>query len=195
MVRRSVVAALAVSFLLVATPASAGATYTLDVANFAFSPTAKTVRVQTSLSFAWDNAGPSTHTATSDAGFFDTGNIESGTTSSPVGIYGAGAYPYHCILHTSMLAVIRVRPTASETAIDVGGSTVITYGDSTSKGFTWDVQRRRDAGDWVTLRTGTGLTSLTFKPARTGVFAFRARTHDGTAVSGWSPLRRVDVSS
>jgi plastocyanin len=195
MVRRSVVAALAVSFMLVATPASAGATYTLDVANYAFSPAAKTVRVQTLLSFAWDNAGPSSHTATSDVpGFFDTGNISSGTTSAPVGISGAGAYPYHCTIHPSMDAIIRVRPTASEAAINVGESTVITYGDSASKGLTWDIQRRRDTGDWLTVRTGTGLTSLTFKPGRTGIFFFRARTHDGSAVSGYSPPRRITVS-
>jgi hypothetical protein len=151
--------------------------------------------VQSSLSFAWDNADSGTHTATSDeAGFFDTGNITSGTTSSPVGIHGAGAYPYHCKIHSSMQAVIRVRPTASDTAITVGGSTIITYGDSTSKGLTWDVQRRRGTGDWVTVRTGTALTSLTFKPGRTGLFAFRARTHDGDAVSGYSPPRKITVS-
>ena len=80
----------------------------VTIQDFSFSPAAVTVKVGTTV--RWTKNGPSAHTATSNTGTWDSGQL-SGPTSG--GLYGggsargtyqhtftpAGTYAYHCSNH------------------------------------------------------------------------------------------------
>ena len=94
---------------------------TINIFDFYYSPTSKTVPVGTTVE--WVNQGPSAHTTTSDAGAWDSGSLSpptSGGGTPPPGTpppnpypYGmsvsggafsftfntAGVYGFHCSLH------------------------------------------------------------------------------------------------
>ena len=66
---------------------------------------------------------------------------------------------------------------------------------STFKGYTFDVQRRRDDKAWVTFKTGVGTASVESTPKRVGEFWYRARIVNlGGATGGWSPATTVSVT-
>jgi plastocyanin len=90
--------------------ASADVTITIQGQNggMSFSPAAASVRVGQTV--GWRNADSTTHTATQDGGRFNTGNIGPGGTSSPIAMTAAGAFPYHCSIHPSMVATLTVNP-------------------------------------------------------------------------------------
>jgi plastocyanin len=73
-----------------------------------YSPNPATVRVGQTV--AWHNAHNMTHTATANAGAFNTGNIGSGSTSAPIAMTSADTLAYHCALHPSMVGTLQVRP-------------------------------------------------------------------------------------
>jgi plastocyanin len=62
-----------------------------------YSPNPGAVKVGQTV--AWRNADSTPHTATADAGGFNTGNIAAGATSSPITMTTAGSFPYHCTIH------------------------------------------------------------------------------------------------
>ena len=62
-----------------------------------YSPNPATVKAGQTVS--WRNADSVAHTATADAGAFDTGTIAVGATSRPIAMATAGSYPYHCTIH------------------------------------------------------------------------------------------------
>jgi plastocyanin len=197
-VRRSlalVAAVLALSVL--ALPAHAGVAYHIAIPGFSFDPATKTVPVNTSMSFSWDNGTSFVHTATSNVdGLFDTGDIAP-SASGIATLFGAGTYPYHCERHPdSMKGTLKARPKASKITFAVGGSSTITYGNQFTKGVTWDLQRRRNGGDFVTIRMNSSQWSMTFSPTRAGTYDFRGRTHVfGGATSAYSPIRTVTVTA
>jgi uncharacterized protein YkwD len=62
----------------------------------------------------------------------------------------------------------------------------------TSGLHSYRVQRRRDAGSWVTVRSSTTRTSLTFDLARHHTYRFRIRARDNAGNWGaWSTARAV----
>jgi plastocyanin len=69
--------------------------------NMSFSPNPAVVKAGQTV--AWHNSGGTTHTATSDSGAFDTGNIGNGDTSGPITMSTAGAFNYHCAIHGSLM--------------------------------------------------------------------------------------------
>jgi len=78
----------------------------VSVQDFSFAPASLTVSVGTTVTFT--NSGAVTHTVTADAGGFDSGNLTAGsafqfTFNSP------GTFAYHCAIHPSMTATIRVQ--------------------------------------------------------------------------------------
>ncbi len=75
--------------------------------NQSFSPSPVTVKVGQTV--AWRNADSITHTATSDAGAFDTGSIGPGATSNAIQMNTAGTFGYHCSIHPSMVGTITVQ--------------------------------------------------------------------------------------
>lgn len=90
-----------------ATPAASPvATNTVTIVDFAFTPDLITVKVGTKVT--WTNSGR-THTVTADDGSFDSGHIGGGSTFSTT-FSKAGAFPYHCAIHSSMTGQVLVTP-------------------------------------------------------------------------------------
>jgi len=70
--------------------------------SLSYSPNPATVKAGQTV--AWRNADSVAHTATADAGAFDTGTIAPGATSRPIAMATAGSYPYHCVIHGLAMA-------------------------------------------------------------------------------------------
>ncbi len=83
------------------TPTVAGANVTISIVGMngsnSYSPNPGTVKVGQTV--AWRNADAIPHTATADAGGFDTGTLAPGATSSAITMNTAGTFPYHCAIH------------------------------------------------------------------------------------------------
>ena len=96
-----------------------------------FSP--KPIRVTVGSTVSWTNATAPVHTATSDTGAWDTGNIPPGATSSAVSFPTAGTFAYHCAIHPSMTGSVVVSAAAAtrppvRTLAPGGGGPPITLG-------------------------------------------------------------------
>jgi plastocyanin len=96
-------------------PPPPGATQTVSMTDYAFTPATATVKAGTMVK--WVNNGATSHTATSDAaGTFDSGTLAApGTTTDPYGgmtttpggsfsftFSTPGTYTYHCTFHGSL---------------------------------------------------------------------------------------------
>ena len=81
-------------------------TNTVSIVNMAFSAASLTVPVGTTVT--WTNNDNMTHTVTSDATGFDSGNLAMGSNFSKV-FSVAGTYTYHCTIHPSMKGTIIVK--------------------------------------------------------------------------------------
>jgi plastocyanin len=75
-----------------------------------FSP--NPIRITAGSTVTWTNTTAPTHTSTSDAGAWNTGNIASGGTSSAVAFPTAGTFTYHCAIHPSMTGSVIVSAAA-----------------------------------------------------------------------------------
>jgi plastocyanin len=76
-----------------------------------FSP--RPIQVTVGSTVTWTNATAPTHTATSDTGAWDTGNIAPGATSSAISFLTAGTFTYHCAIHPSMTGSVVVTAVAA----------------------------------------------------------------------------------
>jgi plastocyanin len=63
----------------------------------AYSPNPANITAGQTVS--WRNVDSTPHTATETAGGFNTGNIGSGVTTTPIQMNTAGNIPYHCTIH------------------------------------------------------------------------------------------------
>jgi len=79
---------------------------TVSIVSMSFSPATLTVSVGTTVT--WTNNDNMTHTVTSDASGFDSGDITMGSKYSRV-FSVAGTYAYHCTIHPSMKGTIVVK--------------------------------------------------------------------------------------
>ena len=102
--RRTVLLTAAAATMATALPASA-APKDIAIDAMKFAPADLAVKVGDSVTFT--NLGSITHTATADGGGFDTGKLTKGQ-SATVTFSAAGDFAYHCAIHPSMKAVIRV---------------------------------------------------------------------------------------
>jgi plastocyanin len=78
----------------------------VSIVNMSFSPATLTVPVGTNVT--WTNNDNMTHTVTSDASGFDSGDITMGSKYSRV-FSVAGTYTYHCTIHPAMKGTIVVK--------------------------------------------------------------------------------------
>ncbi len=69
---------------------------TVQILDYKFEPKTLTVPVGTKVT--WQNSGKVPHTATSDTGVFDIGNLDAGASGSFT-FNTAGTYPYYCKYH------------------------------------------------------------------------------------------------
>jgi len=83
----------------------AGASRTVTIQSFAFSPLTITV----GDTVTWQNRDDTTHTATSDASAFDTGQLAPGASSRAIPFSIAGTFAYHCSIHPTMHGSIIVQ--------------------------------------------------------------------------------------
>ncbi len=181
---------------LAVTPAAGQGTQ-LSVQDFRFSPTPAIVAQGTPVT--WHNNGPHTHTSTGDSplGLWATGNIAPGGTSPTVTFRAAGGFTYHCSIHASMVAVVRVPIIVSPMSGTTSTTFTLTLTSALANGFTYDVQRRvGTAGAWTIYRTAVTTRTVTFTPTATGTYAFRSRLvrTSNHAASKWSPMKKVTVS-
>lgn len=92
------------------TVGTAGATVTVSIKGFAFSPETVTVKVGDVL--GWTNGDSAAHTATLDDGSCDAGRIAGGSAGKQTLVFGADAagksFTYHCAIHSSMKGTITV---------------------------------------------------------------------------------------
>jgi amicyanin len=110
--RRSVLALLLaalVLFLLGSIELARGATQTVTIADFAFSPA--TVTITAGDTITWTNTDPIVHTVTSTTGTFDSGDLAQSDSFS-VTFTTPGAYDYFCTPHPTMTGQIVVQAAA-----------------------------------------------------------------------------------
>ncbi|MGH7673791.1 MAG: cupredoxin domain-containing protein [Gemmatimonadales bacterium] len=94
-------------------PIPGSTTANIGVGDFAFLP--ESVAIQRGSTVVWTNQGPSTHTSTSDSGYWDSGVIGVAGPGA-VGRYArqfqsVGTFTYHCTFHeVEMKATIVVTP-------------------------------------------------------------------------------------
>ena len=169
-----------------AAPPATAAGATVTVANMAFSPAS--VKVGLGGSVTWRFQDATAHTATSDAGFFNTGPA-SGGASRTVRFPSAGKYGYHCTFHPMMVGKVIVPMAATGSVKD--GWTLRWLAGTNPTHRSYDVQVRRvGTQTWRVFRHGTTAASGRYDPG-SGSWQARARTLKGNAVSGWSPALRL----
>jgi len=78
----------------------------VSIVNMSFTPATLTVSVGTTVT--WTNNDGMTHTVTSDASSFDSGDITMGSKYSRV-FSVAGTFTYHCTIHPAMKGTIVVK--------------------------------------------------------------------------------------
>jgi len=80
-------------------PPTTGSTTNIVMSGSVFVPAIDTVTVGSTVT--WKNNDGFLHTATSDGGVWDTGDVGGGATGSAT-FNTAGTYPYRCTYHASM---------------------------------------------------------------------------------------------
>jgi plastocyanin len=88
-----------------ASRASAATVADVSIVDFAFTPPVITITVGSTV--RWTNTGGFTHTATSDTGVWDSGDLGPGAGFSRT-FDMPGNYPYHCMHHPTMQGTIVV---------------------------------------------------------------------------------------
>jgi plastocyanin len=170
---------------------------TIDVKDFAFSPTSRIPAQDTAVLFRF--LGPSQHTVTdtSGMGLFDSGPLASGTFST-VPVIGAGQYPFACSIHPSMTGVLKVGVLTTPSSGSAATAFSIQWATGAAPtGFIFDVQIKRPGTTaWKAFATGTTAGQAAFTPDRgTGTYSFRARTQvAGGASTQWSVAKTISVS-
>ncbi len=82
---------------------------TVSMADNSFNPSTITVTLSGgSVTVTWKNNGNLVHTATSDTGIFNTGDISPGQSKS-ITFTATGTYPYHCVHHAGMNGTVVVQ--------------------------------------------------------------------------------------
>ena len=95
---------LAAPAVLLASTAQA-ATHQVTIVNMAFQPASLTIAAGDTVVFANQDNAP--HTATADAGGFDTGRLTKGQ-SVALTFPSAGSFAYHCAVHPRMVGSVTV---------------------------------------------------------------------------------------
>ena len=188
-------AVLAVAALVALLPSVAGAGTTVVKMNAnAFAPSSVTVARGGTV--RWSNKHPLAFLAhdvqsTAPAGYLSSGGPESvpvGTTWSFT-FRSAGRYGYLCSVHAGMTGSVVVPIAVTRLAGPVRFRVTLATKTAAAP---WKHQvqvRRPGSSTWVTIATTSG-PSVTWRPARHGTHAFRARLVKGTpagAHSGWTP--------
>ena len=123
----------------------------------------------------WTFPEATSHTTTSDQGFWDSGTRSDGATYSRA-FTSAGRFAYHCTFHATHAWVrwpSRVLVTAPSQAKRVIRWSTVKGADGT----TFDVQVKRGPGKWTDFRADTTKARTGFKPADRMLAVQGARAH------------------
>jgi plastocyanin len=167
----------------------------ITIRGFAYRP--PTLIVGQGEFVTWTNRDPVPHTATSDAvGFFDTGtlSVDSGSVGQTEFV-SAGGFPFHCEFHASMHGRVQVPLELSPTGpVTPGTSIALRLASEKVAGRSYDVQRRRERGEWIPFQVDVMSMTIGVQLKKTGRYSFRARvTNDMGGTSLWSPKARIKV--
>jgi plastocyanin len=111
-----------VLFVLGSIEIARGATQAVTIDDFAFSPATLTITAGDTVT--WTNQDTTTHTATSNTGVFDSGDLDPGDAFSFT-FTTPGTYEYHCTPHPTMTGQIVVQAAAATPLpTPAGGGTV-----------------------------------------------------------------------
>ncbi len=114
----SVISAVLVLAAMIGSFQTARATnYNINIQNFAYVPAGMHINVGDMVT--WTNQDGVIHTATSDNGVWNSGNLSQGQSYSFT-FANTGTYPYHCAIHTFMVDTIFV---GSQTGINEPSAT------------------------------------------------------------------------
>ncbi len=179
--------------LLGAAGAQAATTRTVDVTEFAFTPTA--VAAAEGDAVRWTDRGSLSHTTTSTI----TGAVGWNSTLTPGGSFskslpGAGTYAYHCNFH-SMSGKVKVRVAVSPSSGSVGTTfTVKVASVAAPTGYRYAPQVKVPGStSWSSLPTTTA-TSVSYVANKAGTYAFRSKvTHGSLPGTAPSPAASVTV--
>ncbi len=183
------------SVLLISAPARA-ATASVAIQGFGFSP--QIVKVAQGDTVRWTQLDAGVrHTSTSNQGFWHSVRLSTNRTYSQTAAFqNAGGYPYHCAVHPDMTGRVRVPLNAHGSSAN-GWRVRWSSLASTPANRSFDVQLRRPGStSWAAFRTDTKTRTAFFDPAKTGQYAFRARTDNRAngKESGWSPVRALAIT-
>ena len=121
----------------------------VTVANMAFSPASVTVGLGEPVTWTFQDA--TSHTSTSDQGFWNSGTKSGGATYSRT-FTSAGTFAYHCTIHPMMRGKVAVPVTATGSP---NAGWKLRWSTKKGKGgITFDVQTRLGSGKWKPLVTG-----------------------------------------
>jgi plastocyanin len=186
--RTSLLAAAVLAAVVLPQPAHA-ADADVEVAHLMFMPGNVTVALGEQVT--WTFPEVTTHSTTSDQGFWDSGGKSGGATFART-FTSAGSFAYHCTFHPTMRGTVRV-----DLAVDVPSEAKRVVRWSTAKGTggtTFDVQTKVGSGRWTAFRTDTTRAKAAITPAlgEDRPVKVRARTSRDGQDSGWSkPVRLV----
>jgi plastocyanin len=186
------VAAFAAALLV---PADAyAATRAVAIMDFGFSPSSVIVVQGTTVKWTQDDLGVQ-HTSTSNQGFWGSARLNAGQSFSST-FRNAGAFGYHCAVHTDMTGVVRVPMNASGST-SAGWTLRWSSLSSVPSTRAFDVQIKKPGTTaFVAFRTAVMSRTAFFNPSRIGTYQFRARTKNlaNGKSSGWSPTKSVKIT-
>lgn len=179
-----------------ALPARAATTEVNMTNSLTYDPTPVAVALGDTVQ--WNNTSGFSHTATQNAGFFDTGTVLGGASKSKVFKFG-GTFPYHCTIHGPTMhgridVPIRWLNQGDQHPGDVQRIRVATVKAPAPLAF--DVQMRVTGEDtWTPYKQKVKTAVVKFTPADPGEYQFRSRVHrlSNNKVSGWSPAAFVEI--
>jgi plastocyanin len=182
--------------LAMALPARAATTEVDMTSALTYDPTP--VAISLGDTVMWQNTSSFSHTATQNAGFFDTGTVPQEGSKSKLFKF-AGQFPYHCEIHgPSMHGRIDVPDRwlneGTQHPGDVQRIRVATV--KAPSGLAYDVQMRETGEDaWTPYKQKVATAVVKYTPNDAGEFQFRSRVHrlSNNHVSGWSPPAFVEI--
>jgi hypothetical protein len=144
----------------------------------------------------WHNRDTSGHRVVSDpSGLFRTDRIAPGDTSERLFFDSAGTFPYGVANDSAVRGAVRVPiklrpgPNVSPTP---GTLITLRVGTEQRSNLVYDIQRKRNNGDWIFLTERIHQVRFRLRLKTTGTFWFRARVTNVAAGvrSHWSPPRK-----
>lgn len=196
LIRRVLLAAIAVVMVLPDASFAGGFTVSIATDEFSFTPRRTELTSSSTTDINWYNQGSKPHVVKNGALPLDE-TIPAGDSIYLPALYGPGTYTYVCTIHRKkgMRGAL-----VFSLGYEVPGGTaqlgeVITFDLGPGVGQNVDVQMRRPGSRrFTTILADRTDEFVTYVPPATGTYRFRARSQLGFGpASGWSPTVEIVV--